>query len=122
LSGRISDTGNALAAANTFLQGKISDEANARAAANTYVTGLVTTLRSDVNNARFTFESVGTATTHVITHNLNSQFVDACLWIKRDGVYRNDLAAMAETDSNTLTVTLTSAAQIKVVVEDMTAV
>lgn len=76
-------------------------------------------LKSQLNGSRFVFQSAAAASTHTIVHGLDSLFVGATLWIERNGTYRNDIAAMEEVDANTLKVTLSSSAKVKVVVQDL---
>ena len=76
-------------------------------------------LKDAINAQRFRFTAVSAALSHVITHNLNSAFVQVQIWVKdtTSGLFYNDMVAMEETNSNTITITLTEAKIVKVVVQ-----
>ena len=77
-------------------------------------------IRSAVNSTKFTFQSTSTATTHTISHNLNSNFlVVQVMVLGDDGLYANDLVPVEETDANTLTCYLTEARHVRVSVMSM---
>lgn len=83
-------------------------------------TSAITSVRSDYNAKRFTYESATAATTHTISHNLNASFVDFNVLVQRpNGLYRNDVVSVEEFDSNTLKVYLASAQKIKMAVTSM---
>jgi hypothetical protein len=67
----------------------------------------------------FTFKSVSPASNHVITHNLNSEFVEVQLWVKNpdDGKYRMDIAEVVEHDFNSVEVIMNAARDVKVIIE-----
>lgn len=78
-------------------------------------------VRSDVNDLRFTYQSTATATTHTVSHNLNSNFLlIQVMVLADDGLYANDVVPVEETDSNTLTVYLTESRHVRVSVMAMT--
>lgn len=80
-------------------------------------------LRGAINAQRYTFASGAPALVHVVSHMLNTGFAAVQTWVKGDdNVYRNDIVAVEETDSNTITVTLTESRNIKVTVQAMDAV
>lgn len=75
-------------------------------------------LKQSINAQRFTFTSVAPALQHAVVHNLNSGLVSVDVWTKGDdGLYRNDIVAVTLTDANTVTVDLTEARDVKVVVQ-----
>jgi hypothetical protein len=67
----------------------------------------------------FTFKSASPASNHVITHNLNSEFVEVQLWVKNpdDGKYRMDIAEVVEHDFNSVEVIMNAARDVKVIIE-----
>jgi len=67
----------------------------------------------------FTFKSATPATSHVIAHNLNSEFVEVQLWVKSpdDGKYRMDIAEVVEHDNNTVEVIMNASRDVKVIIE-----
>lgn len=74
----------------------------------------------NINGQRATFKSGGAALNHTVPHGLDSEFVSVTVWVEgEDQIYRNDIVAVEETDNNTLTVSLTEAAKIKVVVQSL---
>lgn len=78
-------------------------------------------VRTSVNNLRFTYQSSATATTHTITHNLNSNHVlFQVMVLGDDSVYANDVVPVEETSANVLTVTLSESRHIRVAVMSMT--
>ena len=78
-------------------------------------------IRTSVNNLRFTYQSSATATTHTITHNLNSNHVlFQVMVLGDDSVYANDVVPVEETSANVLTVTLSESRHIRVAVMSMT--
>jgi hypothetical protein len=80
-------------------------------------------VRSSFNALKFTYQSSSTATTHTVTHNLNSNFLMIQVMVLGDdSVYSNDVVPVDETNANTLTVTLTEARHIRVSVLSMTAI
>lgn len=71
-------------------------------------------LKAAINAQRFTYLAVSGALSFVVSHGLNSAFVAVTVLVKGDdGVFRNDMVAVEETDSNTTTVTLTESRIIK---------
>jgi hypothetical protein len=80
----------------------------------------VAAVRADYNAKRFTFRSTVAATTHIIQHNLNAEFVDPSIMVLRpDGRYRNDVVSVEEVDFNTLKVYASSAIHVKASVVSM---
>jgi len=80
-------------------------------------TAAVNDLKSSINGNTVTFESTSPATSHVVKHNLASPFVTVAMWVKQDdGSFKNDIAQITLTDNNSLTVDLTVARDIRVVV------
>jgi len=77
----------------------------------------VADLKASVNGNTVTFESSVPATSHVVAHALNTPFVTVAMWVKQDdGTFRNDIAQITLTNNNSLTVDLTVAKDIRVVV------
>lgn len=115
---------NAVDAEIAARQQAVADEAAARAAAvaaeeNARIAA-VAAVRSDYNAKRVTFQSGAAATTHIIQHNMNADFVNFTVLVQRpDGKYRNDVVSVEEVDNNTLKVYLSAAAHIKAAVESM---
>lgn len=78
-------------------------------------------VRTDVNNLRFTYQSTATATTHTVSHNLNSNFLlIQVMVLDDDGLYVNDVVPVEETDANTLTLYLTESRHVRCSVMAMT--
>jgi len=78
-------------------------------------------LKTDINNQRATFQSGAAALNHSVAHGLNSAFVSVQVWVEgSDGIYRNDIVAVEETDNNTVSISLTEAANVKVAVQSLT--
>ena len=77
-------------------------------------------LRVKINDQRFTYQSPAPALSHVIEHNLTSGFTAVQVWVKGDdNVYRNDIVAVEETDSDTTTVTPTESRNVKVTIQSL---
>lgn len=75
-------------------------------------------LKDAINGQRFTYTSAAPALQHVVQHDLNSGLVSVDVWTKDDlGVYRNDIVAVSLTNANTVTIDLTEARDVKVVVQ-----
>jgi hypothetical protein len=109
------DAKTSLVAAINEVDANVAAEATARAVADTAI-------RSDYNATNFTFQSGVAATTHVVTHNLDADFVSFTVMIERDdGTYRNDIVSVAETSRNILTVYLSESSKIKMAVHSMSA-
>ena len=80
-------------------------------------TTAVSTLKTALNALSYTFESDTPATSHTIAHNLGEAFVTVALWIKQiDGSFKNDIAQVTLNNNNQLTVDLTVAKDIRIVV------
>lgn len=73
---------------------------------------------SQLNSNKFSYVSAGESLVHSIQHNMNAPIVDITVWIQReDGKFYNDLAMVTEESNNEITVTLSSAANVKVSVD-----
>ena len=76
-------------------------------------------IRSDYNATIFTFEAVSAATTHTISHNLNTSFAEISVKVQRaDGLYYNDIVSVQEVDANTVRVYLSTALKVKAIVRN----
>jgi hypothetical protein len=75
----------------------------------------LSTLKTNLNGTRVTFEATDAATSYTITHNLGSQFVDVMIWVydDNDGKWYNDQVVVSVVDDNTIQVDLTAAAKIR---------
>lgn len=94
----------------------VSAEAAAREAGDAAI-------RNDFNGKRKTFTSGSAALEHTFAHNFNTNEIGITLWVQRDdGKFYNDQAATQQFDVNTLKVYFTSARNIKLVVEDFSAI
>jgi len=76
------------------------------------------TLKTELNNTRTTFEASSAATSYTITHNLGSQMIDVNVWVydDTDAKWYNDSVVVSIVDDNTIQVDLTSAAKIRVTI------
>lgn len=75
-------------------------------------------LKADINAQRYVNTAATAALTHTFTHNLNTQYLVAAVWVKGDDdVFRNDIVAVEETSANVLTVTLTESRIVKVALQ-----
>lgn len=91
----------------------VSDEATTRAFADAAI-------RSDYNAKGFGFASTSPAMQHTITHGLNTAFYVYTVLVKgADGVFRNDVVPVEETNSNEFVVYLASAADVRVSVKSL---
>lgn len=109
----LKDADNKLDAALKVVADNLAAEISDRATADSQI-------RTDYNARRFQFSSASAATQHTVTHNLNSQFVDFTVWVQRaDGSWRNDIVSVRATDANSMTVYLSSAANVKLSVTSM---
>ena len=80
-------------------------------------TTAVAALNNAINAGNFTYESSAPATSHTITHNLGDAFVTVALWIKQDdNSFKNDIGQITLNTNDKLTVDLTVAKDIRVVV------
>ena len=78
-------------------------------------------IRTDINAGNATFQSGSAATTHTFTHNLNSDFINFTVLVKRsDNLYHNDIVSVEHTSGNVMTVYLTEASHIRVSAVSMT--
>jgi hypothetical protein len=78
----------------------------------------VSNVVTQINANQFSLVSGAPSLVHSIQHNMNAPVVDVTIWIQReDGKFYNDLALVTEETANEITVTLTSAANVKVSVE-----
>ena len=86
-------------------------------------TSAVAAVRTDINALNYTTTTVTPALTHAITHSLNATYVDYTVLVEGDdGKFRNDIVAVTETDSNTITVELTEARNIKIAVKKVASI
>jgi hypothetical protein len=80
-------------------------------------------LRTDINGLNYTTTTAAAAMTHTITHGLAATYVDYTVLVEGDdGKYRNDIVAVTETDTNTLTVELTEARNVKIAVKKVASI
>lgn len=106
-----------LKAADTILDAMLKTTADGLAQEIIDRTTAVASLKASLNGNTVTFESSVPATSHVITHNLASPFVTVAMWVKQDdGSFKNDIAQITLTNNNSITVDLTVAKDIRVVV------
>jgi len=132
----LTTTATDVVAAVNELDAEIGDMSTVTTTASTVVGAIneldseIGDLKTSLNNGRFTYNSTsgqsgadagggGAATTHTISHNLNTAFVSVNLWVYRDGAWKNDIAAITQTDVDTLTVNLTSSYDVLVVVQSL---
>ena len=88
----------------------VVDEAAARTAADAAI-------KTAINAGKFTFTAPTAALTHTVAHGLNTSPVLVSVYVEGDdGVYRNDIVAVEETNNNTITVGLTESRRVKVAV------
>lgn len=134
LQGNIDTEAGTRAAADTTLQGNIDSEAATARAAEVALGGRVDAeetarangdqaVRDSINGGRFTHQSASAGLVHTVSHGMNSGFIMFNVMVEgTDGVYRNDLAPVTETDNSTLKVELSNARNVKVTVIDMSAI
>lgn len=82
-------------------------------------------LKTNINNSKYKVETTSAATSHSITHNLHSQFVDVMVWAQDpvDSKWRNDVLCVTIVDADTITIDCTEALNVRVIVrsaEDIT--
>lgn len=78
----------------------------------------VSNVVTQINANNFTLVSGAPSLVHSVQHNMNAAVVDITVWIQRDdGKFYNDLTLVTEESNNEVTITLTSAANVKVSVE-----
>ena len=83
---------------------------------NSFVAGGTQDVRDDYNATIWTYASNAAATSHTLTHNLNSQFVDFGVMIQRgDGSWYNDIASIQLTNNNSATLYLSTALNVRVI-------
>ena len=107
----LKDADNKLDAALKGVSDGLASEIKARQDANTAIV-------SEINGKKYKFESATASTSHTVTHNLGTEFVNLTLWVKdpADNKWKNDVAAVTIVDGNSLTVELTLACQVRVAV------
>lgn len=84
-----------------------------------------TNIRTDVNNLRFTFGSLSANTSHVVTHNLNTDYIVTTVWVEdpsNPGVWNEDIVSIQRNTANQFTITLSVACNVKVCVFSMTSI
>ena len=75
-------------------------------------------LKDAINAQRYVFTAATAALSHVISHNLNSAYVSVQVWVKGDDdLFRNDIVAVEETNSNSITISLTESRIVKVAIQ-----
>ena len=117
LSANYINASTSLFNADTLLDTQLKTTSDALAQEVTDRTAAVTSLTSAINNSTYTFESTVAATSHTITHNLADAFVTVAMWVKQaDGTYKNDIGQITLNTNSQLTVDLTVAKNIRVVV------
>ncbi len=83
---------------------------------NSLVAGGTADVRADYDATIWTYASASAATSHTLTHNLNSQFVDFGVMIQRgDGSWYNDIASIQLANNNSATLYLSSALNVRVI-------
>ena len=116
------DAATTFASADVLLDTQVKVVADALATEVTARGTAVSAVRDDYNALIYTIETVSAASTHVITHNLNSAFVDVIVWVKNAlGVFQNDIVLITETSTNVLTIDCTEAVNVKVIVRSSAA-
>lgn len=111
----------AIAAEKTRAEQAEADLSTAIGQAATDAAQATSNLKGGINGQRATYQSDAAGLNHSFAHGLNSGFVSVQVWVEgSDGVYRNDIVALEETDVNTVTVGLTEAANVKVAVQSLT--
>jgi hypothetical protein len=103
-----------VAAATAVEAARVAAATAATAAAAAAAAALTATLLESV----FTFKSSTPGLVHAVNHAMGSEFLLYSVMVKGDdGVFRNDIVPVVETDLNTMTITLTEVRDIKVVVK-----
>ena len=84
----------------------------------------ITTLTTSINSKVFTFTSDNPATTHTITHNLNSNNLEITVWVYNTSTnkYEVDTVGISQTNQNVIVVDLTESANIKAIIRDSSVV
>lgn len=107
--------------ADTLLDAQIKTNADGLASEISARTADTTALRTAINANSYTYQSSTAATSFNIKHNLGSAFVTVALWIEQtDGTFSNDIGQINLADNNNLTVNLTAARNIRIVVTSST--
>lgn len=111
-------------AAEAALQSDINQEVTDRGTADTALGVRIDTLTSSINSRTFTQKTTTPALQHIIAHNLNSEFLIYTITVENetDDLFYGDLVGVQETDADTLTIDLTVAANVKVVIQNVAAV
>jgi hypothetical protein len=103
--------------ADVLLDTQVKTNTDALAQEVTDRTTSVSALKTAINAGNFNYESTTPATSHTVTHDLGDAFVTVALWIKQDdGSFKNDIGQVTLNSNNQLTVDLTAAKDIRVVV------
>jgi hypothetical protein len=77
----------------------------------------VATFKSNVNAQVYKTETTTQATSHTITHNLGTAYVEVSVFVKDDdNLWKNDLVGITLSNDNSLVVDLTEARNIRVIV------
>jgi len=107
--------------ADTLLDAQVKTNTDAIATETSARTSDTTALRNAINANSYTYQSSTAATSFTVKHNLGSAFVTVALWIEQsDGTFSNDIGQINLTDNNSLTVSLTAARNIRIVVTSPT--
>ena len=77
----------------------------------------ITALKSAINASVFRLKTTVAALVHTVNHGLASEFLEFQVMVQgSDGIFRNDIVPVEESGTSTLVVTLSEAANIKIVV------
>jgi flagellar hook-basal body complex protein FliE len=131
---------NRVTTVESQVNGKIGDLTTLSTSAKDTLVNAINSVKSDVNNAssdqtkaisdlktainakNFFYISNGASKTHTVAHNFNTNKLLYTVMVKNsDGIYCNDIVPVSETDSNTLSITLSEARDIKVIVQSLEA-
>ena len=129
LAGDISDEVTRATAAEGAINTKIGDLTSLTTDSKTSIVSAINevaaaagegtgALKSAINAQRYRSTAATAALSHTFTHNLNSAYIQVQVWVKDDaGIFRNDIVAVEETNSNTVTVSLTESRIVKVAIQ-----
>jgi hypothetical protein len=77
----------------------------------------VATLKTDINALVYKTETTTPGTSHTITHNLGTSFVEVSVFVKdSDNYWKNDLVGITLSSDNALVIDLTESANVRVIV------